>query len=107
MPAARRSAPTAGCTWCSGRRRTIRAIGLPARPSNRHRSGVAWSKSAVRVILTKPRFTGYGVWNKQRKDEVLIDVNNVALGHEAKLRWKPAPLLSLPFSQRERPGEHR
>ncbi|WP_186382490.1 zinc ribbon domain-containing protein [Amycolatopsis rhizosphaerae] len=29
------------------------------------------------------------VWNKQRKDEVLIDVEDVALGHEAKMRWNP------------------
>jgi hypothetical protein len=27
------------------------------------------------------------VWNKQRKDEVLIDVDDVALGHTTKLRW--------------------
>jgi site-specific DNA recombinase len=57
----------------------------PAR--NRHRCGVAWSKGAIRVILTNPRYTGRQVWNKQRKDEVLIDVNDVALGHVSKLRW--------------------
>jgi site-specific DNA recombinase len=27
------------------------------------------------------------VWNKQRKDEVLIDVEDVALGYTTKLRW--------------------
>jgi hypothetical protein len=27
------------------------------------------------------------VWNKQRKDEILIDVEDVALGHESKMRW--------------------
>ena len=57
----------------------------PAR--NPHRSGATWSKSAIRVILTNPRYTGRQVWNKQRKDEVLIDVDDVALGHETKLRW--------------------
>jgi hypothetical protein len=41
----------------------------------------------VRVILTNPRYTGRQVWNKQRKDEVLLDVEDVALGHETKLRW--------------------
>ncbi|GLZ08164.1 hypothetical protein Acsp03_56300 [Actinomadura sp. NBRC 104412] len=50
----------------------------PAR--NRHRCGVAWSKNAVRAILMNPRYTGYQVWNKQRKDEVLLDVEDVALG---------------------------
>src|SRR4051812_10338814 len=39
-------------------------------------------KSAIRVILTNPRYTGRQVWNKQRKAEILIDVEDVALGHE-------------------------
>ncbi|MDQ3484759.1 MAG: recombinase family protein [Actinomycetota bacterium] len=53
---------------------------------NRHRTSSAgtWSKSAVRNILLNPRYTGYQVWNRQRRDEVLIDV---ALGHETKMRW--------------------
>ena len=54
---------------------------------NRHRCGVAWAKGAVRAILINPRYTGRQVWNKQRKDEVLIDVNDVALGHETRMRW--------------------
>jgi DNA invertase Pin-like site-specific DNA recombinase len=54
---------------------------------NRHRYQIAWSKSAVRVILTNPRYTGRQVWNKQRKDEVLLDVDDVALGYTTKLRW--------------------
>ena len=57
---------------------------------NKHRSGVAWSKGAVRAILTNPRYTGYQVWNRQRTDEVLLDVENVALGNTAKMRWNPA-----------------
>ena len=60
----------------------------PAR--NRHRCGIAWSKYAVRAILTNPRYTGRQVWNRQRKDEVLIDVNDVALGHLTKMRWNDA-----------------
>jgi site-specific DNA recombinase len=54
---------------------------------NSHRCGIAWSKGAVRVILTNPRYTGRQVWNRQRKDQVLIDVHDVALGHMAKMRW--------------------
>ncbi|MBF9130118.1 recombinase family protein [Plantactinospora sp. S1510] len=57
------------------------------RARNRHRAGVAWSKSAIRVILTNPRYTGRQTWNKQRTDEVLLDVNDVALGHTAVMRW--------------------
>lgn len=59
------------------------------RQRNPHRSGIAWSKSAVRVILTNPRYTGRQVWNKQRKDEVLLDVEDVALGHTGVMRWNP------------------
>ena len=56
---------------------------------NRHRAGGhgKWAKSAVRVILGNPRYTGFEIWNKQRKDEVLIDVDDVALGHVTKQRW--------------------
>jgi DNA invertase Pin-like site-specific DNA recombinase len=59
----------------------------PAR--NRHRCTVAWSKAAVRTILSNPRYTGRQVWNKQRKDDVLINVEDVALGHVTKMRWNP------------------
>src|SRR5947199_218008 len=45
----------------------------PAR--NPHRCAVAWSKAAVRTILSNPRYTGRQVWNKQRKDDVLINVD--------------------------------
>jgi site-specific DNA recombinase len=54
---------------------------------NSHRCGVAWAKSAVRAIITNPRYTGRQVWNKQRKDEVLLDVEDVGLGHVTKMRW--------------------
>ena len=57
----------------------------PAR--NRHRDGRAWSKSAVKAILSNPRYTGHQVWNRQRRDEALIDVEDVAAGCETKLRW--------------------
>ncbi|MBK5307781.1 MAG: recombinase family protein [Frankiaceae bacterium] len=57
----------------------------PAR--NRHRIGIAWSKGAVRAILLNPRYTGRQVWNKQRKEEILLDVEDVAAGHETKMRW--------------------
>jgi hypothetical protein len=54
---------------------------------NRHRCGIAWNKFAVRAILANPRYTGHQVWNRQRKDEVLLDVDDVGLGHTTKLRW--------------------
>jgi site-specific DNA recombinase len=57
------------------------------RARNRHRTGIAWSKGAVRVILTNSRYTGRQVWNRQRTDEVLLNVDNVAMGHTSVLRW--------------------
>ncbi len=57
------------------------------RARNPHRSGIAWAKGAVRAILMNPRYTGHQVWNRQRKDEVLLDVDDVGLGHTTKLRW--------------------
>jgi site-specific DNA recombinase len=57
------------------------------RARNRHRCGLAWSKSAVRAILANPRYTGRQVWNRQRKDEILLDVHDVALGHTTVMRW--------------------
>jgi hypothetical protein len=59
------------------------------RSRNPHRDGRAWSKGAIRVILTNPRYTGRQVWNKQRTDEVLMDVKDVALGHTPVMRWNP------------------
>jgi site-specific DNA recombinase len=56
---------------------------------NTHRCGLAWSKGAVRTILGNPRYTGYQVWNKQRKQESLIDVEDVALEHRTALAWNP------------------
>jgi DNA invertase Pin-like site-specific DNA recombinase len=57
------------------------------RERNPHRHSEVWETSAIRVIVTNPRYTGRQVWNKQRTDEVLLDVEDVALGHEAKQRW--------------------
>lgn len=59
----------------------------PSRNSHRATSGGMWGKSAVRAILANPRYTGHEVWNRQRRDEVLIDVEDVGLGHETKMRW--------------------
>jgi site-specific DNA recombinase len=59
----------------------------PARNRHRQSSGGAWSKSAIRSILCNPRYTGRQVWNRQRRDEDLVDIENVALGHVSKMRW--------------------
>lgn len=59
----------------------------PARNPHRASGHGQWAKTAIRAIVTNPRYTGFEVWNKQRKDEVLIDVDDVALGHQTKMRW--------------------
>ena len=57
----------------------------PAR--NRHRDKRSWSKIAVRSILMNPRYTGRQVWNRQRRDDILVDVEDVAQGHLSRMRW--------------------
>ncbi|MFD7013538.1 recombinase family protein [Streptomyces sp. NPDC059928] len=57
------------------------------RARNPHRTGLAWSKSAVAAILANPRYTGHEIWNKQRKDEVLLDIDDITLGHRTKQSW--------------------
>ncbi len=65
---------------------------LPQRPrpgGNRHRASAngAWGKSAVRAILGNPSCTGRQVWNRQRRDEELLDVDDVAAGYQSRMKW--------------------
>lgn len=57
------------------------------RARNRHRHGYAWSKGAVGAILDNPRYTGHEVWNRQRRRDVLVDIEDVTLGYRSKLEW--------------------
>ncbi|MFI2030566.1 recombinase family protein [Streptomyces buecherae] len=68
-------------------RDTIPCPSAHDRTRNPHRSGVAWSKSAVRAILTNPRYTGRNVWNRQHKHETLADIEDVTLGYATTMRW--------------------
>ncbi|KOV68701.1 recombinase family protein, partial [Streptomyces sp. MMG1121] len=52
---------------------------------NPHRTKSGWQAGAVRAILLNPRYTGHEVWNKQRKEERLIDVDDVTLGHRTTM----------------------
>ena len=58
---------------------------------NRHRAAAngAWGMSAVRAILGNPRYTGREVWNRQRRDEELLDVDDVAAGYQSRMKWNP------------------
>lgn len=72
---------------------TLTAEGVPS-PSaadparNRHRPGHAWAFSAVRAILTNPRYLGRQVYGRQAKAEQLLDPDYPALGHVTRQRWQ-------------------
>ncbi|MFI6360189.1 recombinase family protein [Streptomyces sp. NPDC050743] len=56
---------------------------------NPHRKKTARQQGAVRAILLNPRYTGHEVWNKQRKEERLLDVDDVTLGHRTHMTHNP------------------
>ncbi|WP_234537751.1 recombinase family protein [Streptomyces shenzhenensis] len=41
------------------------------------------------AILINPRYTGYEIWNKQRKEEHLYDIDDVTLGHRTRMTHNP------------------
>jgi DNA invertase Pin-like site-specific DNA recombinase len=58
-----------------------------ARPEqNRHRLGDGWQGSTVRAILENPRYTGYAVFGRWSKVEMLLDPDDVAAGHVTRFR---------------------
>jgi len=59
----------------------------PAR--NPHRPGHAWAGSAVRAILSNPRYIGRHVYGRQKRQERLLDPDHPALGHGTTMAWQP------------------
>ena len=57
----------------------VRARPGPQPAPVRHRLGQV---RGPRRSCANPRYTGHQVWNRQRKDEVLLDVDDVALGYD-------------------------
>lgn len=53
---------------------------------NRHRLADGWQGSTVRVILDNPRYTGYAVFGRMTKHEVLLNPDDVAAGHVVRFR---------------------
>jgi hypothetical protein len=53
---------------------------------NRHRRGDGWQASTVRAILENPRYTGYAVFGRWTKHDVLLDADDVAAGHAVRFR---------------------
>ncbi|WP_284747734.1 recombinase family protein [Amycolatopsis sp. RTGN1] len=70
---------------------TLNRDGIPC-PSarcpaqNRHRRGDGWQASTVRAILENPRYTGYAVFGRWSKHDVLLDPDDVAAGHAVRFR---------------------
>lgn len=56
---------------------------------NPHRTGDSWLGSTVRSILENPRYTGYAVFGRCTKTEVLLDPDDVAAGHTIRFRRAP------------------
>lgn len=53
---------------------------------NRHRLADGWQGSTVRAILENPRYTGYAVFGRWTKHEVLLDPDDVAAGYVVRFR---------------------
>lgn len=57
---------------------------------NRHRQADGWQGSTVRAILDNPRYTGYAVFGRWVRHEMLLDPDDVAAGHVTRFRRAPA-----------------
>ena len=53
---------------------------------NRHRLADGWQGSTVRAILENPRYTGYAVFGRWARHEMLLDPDDVAAGHVIRFR---------------------
>jgi len=53
---------------------------------NRHRLADGWQGSTVRAILENPRYTGYAVFGRWTRHEMLLDPEDVAAGHVTRFR---------------------
>ncbi|WP_439381540.1 recombinase family protein [Amycolatopsis lexingtonensis] len=53
---------------------------------NPHRRGDGWLGSTIRSILQNPRYTGYAVFGRWTKTDVLLDPDDVSAGHIVRFR---------------------
>ena len=53
---------------------------------NRHRLADGWQGSTVRAILDNPRYTGYAIFGRWARQEMLLDPDDVAAGHVTRFR---------------------
>lgn len=71
----------------------LEADGLPSPgevgPTRHPRSAGVWSGSAVRAILTNPRYLGHQVAGRQRRKDELLNPTDPAAGTTSRQRWQP------------------
>ncbi|MCG8920453.1 recombinase family protein [Actinokineospora sp. PR83] len=53
---------------------------------NKHRLADGWQGSTVRAILDNPRYTGFAVFGRSTKQEVLVNPDDVGAGHVTRFR---------------------
>jgi DNA invertase Pin-like site-specific DNA recombinase len=53
---------------------------------NAHRLADGWQGTTVKAILDNPRYTGYAVFGRWTKHEVLLNPDDVAAGHVTRFR---------------------
>lgn len=53
---------------------------------NRHRLADGWQGSTVGAILQNPKYTGYAIFGRWTKTEILMDPDNVSEGHVVRFR---------------------
>ncbi|MCR6484007.1 recombinase family protein [Amycolatopsis sp. OK19-0408] len=70
---------------------------------NRHRPCDGWQASTVRAILENPRYTGYAVFGRWTKHDVLLDPDDVAAGHAVRFR-RAAPGDAVRSERPAHPG---
>lgn len=53
---------------------------------NGHRIADGWQGSTIKAILDNPRYTGYAVFGRWARHEMLLDPDDVAAGHVTRFR---------------------
>jgi DNA invertase Pin-like site-specific DNA recombinase len=53
---------------------------------NRHRLADGWQGSTVRAVLDNPRYTGYAFFGRWKRQETLLDPDDVAAGYVVRFR---------------------
>jgi site-specific DNA recombinase len=75
----------------------------PDRNPHRAKAKGACACSAVRTILTNPRYLGHQVWHKVTGTEVLLDIDDVTLGSKKRARVTDPELVVTSVEHAQEP----